>query len=269
MLHCLRLNHNLISESYKRHTCTNIIIWVWYKHDITLPTHSPWLNLTKDVSCFTARIHSQCMCHWITWSFWCQTLHSEGQQVLTDNLICYFLRNLLLKVSLVVVLCFHWLERIAVEPESRGLQVTNILILVIIVVARHWIVLFAKIHVWLWPRAPMVRCENNLKSHGFFVFVSSTVLGELCGSRTVSPAPDGLHLHSALHFFGGVPVEARHCFITHRLFNFRFCCLLGIKKTLSAFPRLFTKHVLRRKRKPVFDIARNVLELIYGQTLTW
>ncbi|XP_053713644.1 transmembrane channel-like protein 6 isoform X1 [Synchiropus splendidus] len=108
----------------------------------------------------------------------------ESPSVRTYVAIC---RNLMLKVSILGVLCYHWLYRVASNPSSIGLP--------------------------CWETFVGQELYRFLLMD--FIF---TLLDTLCGE------------------------------------------LLW---------RVFSEKVLQRRRKPVFDIVRNVLELIYGQSLAW
>ncbi|KAM9391599.1 transmembrane channel-like protein 6 [Pholidichthys leucotaenia] len=128
---------------------------------------------------------------------WVENYESPGAQVYVS-----IFRNLLLKVSMIGVLCYHWLGRISVKGVD----------------SKCW--------------------ENFVGQELYRLLVMDFIVTVL--------------------------------YIALGEFLWRQVCILSaIYLTTSPFSRVFSKKILRRRRKPAFDIACNVLELIYGQTLTW
>uniref|UniRef100_A0A4W5PV42 Transmembrane channel-like protein n=1 Tax=Hucho hucho TaxID=62062 RepID=A0A4W5PV42_9TELE len=182
-------------------------------------------------------------------------------------------RNLMLKVSVLVVLCFHWLGRICWE-SFVGQELYRFLLMDFIFTILDT---FFGEFLWRWALCLSVSVSLSLC---VFLSVSVSVSFSLSLSLGVSLC---LSLSVSISHSLSLSVSPSY-FLAHKLGN-SFNALYSLYCFLSFFPilnplslillclslscRLFSQRVLKRKRKPVFDISRNVLELIYGQTLAW
>ncbi|XP_062412816.1 transmembrane channel-like protein 6b [Sardina pilchardus] len=130
---------------------------------------------------------------------------------------------------------------------------------------------------------PVVVSSINLLLPGFFNIVASLEKYDSPSVRNYVSISRNLMLKVSVlgilcyHWLGRIAPDRDNIvcwetFVGQELY--RFLVMDFIFTVLDTFFgellwRLFSQKVLKRRRKPVFDIARNVLELIYGQTLAW